>query len=85
MAEDDLEPLVTQCPNCDTSFRVSESQLQIAQGRVRCGACLGVFDGTAHLSQDGEELAHEDEAADVDALLEELDEISDHDNAQVSS
>ena len=56
MSEDNLEPLITQCPNCETRFRVTEAQLQVAHGRVRCGACLSVFDGTAHLSLDGEEL-----------------------------
>ena len=34
---------VTQCPQCDTSFRVTEAQLQIASGSVRCGSCLHVF------------------------------------------
>ena len=69
MSEDNLEPLVTQCPNCDTRFRVSESQLQIAAGRVRCGACLAVFEGTAHLLLDGEEMVSDKAPADVDALL----------------
>ena len=72
MSEDSLEPLVTQCPNCDTRFRVSESQLQTAAGRVRCGACLSVFDGTDHLILDAEDVAG-DAFADVDALLAELD------------
>lgn len=75
MSEDSLEPLVTQCPNCDTRFRVTESQLQVAAGRVRCGACLAVFEGTAHLSLDGETLNPGDDP-DVDALLEELDEVT---------
>ena len=30
MSEDDLEPLVTTCPNCGTRFKVTESQLQVA-------------------------------------------------------
>lgn len=34
---------VSQCPNCDTSFKVTESQLAAADGAVRCGACLEVF------------------------------------------
>ena len=72
MAED-LDPLVTQCPNCDTRFRVNETQLQAASGQVRCGACLSVFDGTAHLHLDGEPLSTMDGAADVDALLTEID------------
>lgn len=38
----------TRCPHCQTSFRVTEAQLGIAGGRVRCGACLGVFNATEH-------------------------------------
>lgn len=66
----DLEPLVTQCPNCDTRFRVNEQQLQAAQGKVRCGACLTVFDGTSYLLLDGELI--EGEGEDVDVLLSEI-------------
>ena len=32
------------CPACETRFRVTEAQLAVADGRVRCGACLTVFD-----------------------------------------
>lgn len=39
---------LTQCPHCDTVFQVSAEQLQVAQGRVRCGCCQGVFDALAH-------------------------------------
>ncbi|MFT7654904.1 MAG: putative Zn finger-like uncharacterized protein [Limisphaerales bacterium] len=67
---DDLEPLVTQCPNCDTRFRVNEQQLQAAHGQVRCGACLTVFEGTSYLLVDGELI--EGEGEDVDALLSEI-------------
>ncbi|MEM7219749.1 MAG: DUF3426 domain-containing protein [Pseudomonadota bacterium] len=41
--------LVTECPNCQTRFRVNKEQLDIANGRVRCGACLSVFDGESYL------------------------------------
>ena len=34
---------ITQCPHCHTSFRTSVSQLQSADGMVRCGACLRIF------------------------------------------
>jgi len=34
---------ITQCPYCQTTFRTSVSQLESAQGMVRCGACLKVF------------------------------------------
>lgn len=41
--------LVTRCPFCDTSFRVTEEQLAAASGSVRCGACLAVFSAPDHL------------------------------------
>lgn len=38
------EPLITECPGCHARFRVTEGQLKLAGGQVRCGACLQVFD-----------------------------------------
>lgn len=35
--------IVTQCPVCLTQFKVNEGQLNAANGQVRCGACLHVF------------------------------------------
>lgn len=35
--------LVTQCPHCQTRFRLSQEHLRAAAGNVRCGACLKVF------------------------------------------
>lgn len=37
------ELLVTQCPYCQTRFRLTPEQLNVAAGKVRCGACLEVF------------------------------------------
>jgi predicted Zn finger-like uncharacterized protein len=34
----------TQCPHCHTLFRITEAQLAMADGRVRCGFCKQVFD-----------------------------------------
>ncbi|MDP1930206.1 MAG: zinc-ribbon and DUF3426 domain-containing protein [Gammaproteobacteria bacterium] len=34
---------ITQCPHCMTCFRTSITQLQSAEGMVRCGACLKIF------------------------------------------
>ena len=34
----------TQCPHCRTLFRITESQLAMADGKVRCGFCKEVFD-----------------------------------------
>ena len=40
---------VTECPRCTTRFRVTDTQLSMAGGRVRCGACLSVFDARDRL------------------------------------
>jgi predicted Zn finger-like uncharacterized protein len=32
------------CPHCDATFNIDEAQLVAAQGMVRCGRCLEVFD-----------------------------------------
>ena len=37
--------MVTQCPGCATTFRVTSQQLQAQHGMVRCGRCATVFDG----------------------------------------
>ncbi len=39
---------ITQCPKCDTTFRITPSQLKVAKGAVRCGACLHVFRASDH-------------------------------------
>ena len=33
----------TECPHCNTVFRVSEAVLEQANGQVRCGHCLAIF------------------------------------------
>jgi len=74
MVDEDLEPLITRCPNCSTQFRVTENQLAAAGGRVRCGACLTVFEGTEHLILDEDATFTDGSEADaaLDALLDEL-------------
>ncbi|MCQ4271595.1 DUF3426 domain-containing protein [Pseudomonas kuykendallii] len=48
------DSFVTQCPHCSTRFRVKRSQLGIAQGAVRCGACMQVFNAAQQLQDAGE-------------------------------
>jgi predicted Zn finger-like uncharacterized protein len=43
------DSFVTQCPHCQTSFRVNHNQLSVARGVVRCGACLQVFNAAKQL------------------------------------
>lgn len=44
--------LKTRCPHCQRAFRVSTTQLEAANGMVRCGICLKAFDGREQLVVD---------------------------------
>ncbi|HHI91915.1 MAG TPA: DUF3426 domain-containing protein [Gammaproteobacteria bacterium] len=44
--------MFTQCPRCDAIFQLSASQLRAANGDVRCGQCLSVFNALDHLSEE---------------------------------
>ncbi len=35
--------MLTQCPACETTFRVTAEQLRVKGGRVRCGECQHAF------------------------------------------
>lgn len=42
--------MVTTCPACTTTFRVTPPQLSQSNGRVRCGRCTTVFDAFKSLA-----------------------------------
>jgi predicted Zn finger-like uncharacterized protein len=46
--------MLTRCPHCETTFRVSAATLRIAHGQVRCGRCHRRFDAISELVDDGE-------------------------------
>ena len=37
------ESMITRCPKCSTTFRVTEDVLKMAKGKVRCGQCFHIF------------------------------------------
>ena len=41
--------MLTQCPNCQTTFRVTSEILRVADGQVRCGRCQTQFDALDRL------------------------------------
>jgi predicted Zn finger-like uncharacterized protein len=43
-----MSEFVARCPTCETAFRVTPEQLEIANGMVRCGKCIGVFNALEH-------------------------------------
>ncbi len=72
---------VTQCPNCKTSFRVTEVQLNVANGMVRCGSCLHIFNAADHwlttpsTEQETENLAETTHLSDQEPDIEVSDEL----------
>ena len=45
--------LLTRCPECDTTFRVTDETLKKASGQVRCGRCASVFNAYSELQDAG--------------------------------
>jgi predicted Zn finger-like uncharacterized protein len=43
---------ITQCPECATRFRVTDEQLSVSEGMVRCGRCNAVFNAEEHFYSD---------------------------------
>jgi predicted Zn finger-like uncharacterized protein len=43
--------LVTTCPECETTFRISVGILEKAGGQVRCGRCAKIFDANVDLRE----------------------------------
>ncbi|MFT6732340.1 MAG: putative Zn finger-like uncharacterized protein [Polaribacter sp.] len=41
--------LYTRCPTCSTAFKVTNELLAIAAGKVRCGACLAIFQASDYM------------------------------------
>lgn len=71
----------TQCPHCDTTFRVTEAQLQAADGFVRCGICNQVFNTVEVTGQHPTSLA--DDTAIKDVSAEAAAEITPHSSSLV--
>ena len=44
--------MLTRCPSCATTFRISPEQLKARQGRVRCGKCRNVFNALETLVEE---------------------------------
>jgi predicted Zn finger-like uncharacterized protein len=43
--------MLTQCPQCETFFRLTAPQLRAARGMVRCGECDQLFNALDHLHE----------------------------------
>jgi predicted Zn finger-like uncharacterized protein len=43
--------MLTRCPSCATTFRITPEQIKAKQGRVRCGQCQTVFNAIETLAE----------------------------------
>jgi predicted Zn finger-like uncharacterized protein len=41
--------MLTRCPGCSTTFRLTPEQVKARHGQVRCGRCQHIFDAIEHL------------------------------------
>lgn len=44
---------ITQCPHCNTRFRIHQEQLEARRGLVCCGRCQHAFNARAHMLPEG--------------------------------
>jgi predicted Zn finger-like uncharacterized protein len=65
----------TQCPQCQTTFRVSAAMLKAAQGRVRCGRCEMVFDALTFLMEQHKAQDADESEIDLDADDDDTDDV----------
>jgi predicted Zn finger-like uncharacterized protein len=47
--------MLTQCPSCQTTFRVTSEILRVAHGQVRCGRCQTQFDALERLIEEADD------------------------------
>ena len=79
---------VTNCPNCQTQFIVTDEQLNQHSGKVRCGHCLHVFDAKEELvdvnATDAEVVDDTDLANVSDETQAQASHVEEHENPQIS-
>tara|TARA_R110001592_G_scaffold127070_2_gene338604 strand:- start:731 stop:1954 length:1224 start_codon:yes stop_codon:yes gene_type:complete len=78
---------LTQCPHCKASFKVSEEQINAANGKVRCGACLNIFDAIAYQisSQENAKLDGRNTKENIDTSILDDDLSFDFDDTDLES
>jgi len=73
--------MFTQCPDCQTTFRVTVQVLQLAGGRVRCGGCGIAFNALEYMSEEDKRKAETEAIKESTSdqnrqLLETLDKLA---------
>ncbi|MFI4891008.1 MAG: DUF3426 domain-containing protein [Steroidobacterales bacterium] len=64
--------MFTQCPQCETVFRLSADVLGAAGGQVRCGRCGEVFDSLQRLAEEPRMFAIGESTLELEARAEHI-------------
>jgi predicted Zn finger-like uncharacterized protein len=62
----------TQCPKCETVFKLSAEVLRAAGGQVRCGRCGEVFNALARLAEDASAFPASESPLDMENRVDEI-------------
>lgn len=54
-----MAPSSVTCPNCQTTFRITNAQLKATNGSMRCGSCLQIFNAMDQVEQPKKEESKE--------------------------
>jgi predicted Zn finger-like uncharacterized protein len=65
--------MITRCPECATAFRITYEQIEVREGRVRCGHCGEVFDALAAMESVDQDARDELHSGEPDAPALERD------------
>jgi len=68
----DRPSVFTQCPQCETVFRLSADALGAAGGQVRCGRCGEVFDALKRLAEEPRMFAIGESTLELEARAEQI-------------
>jgi len=72
----------TYCPHCSTHFRITEEQIDAAEGHVRCGVCneiFNIYEAVEAQSLENEQQALLNDSNDTISVDEQLSDISESD------
>ena len=75
--------MFTQCPKCETVFRLSAEVLRSAGGQVRCGRCGDVFNALARLAEEPDVFEPGESPLDLEARADHILESAPEDPAAV--
>ena len=64
--------MFTQCPKCETVFKLSAEVLRAAGGQVRCGRCGEIFNALARLAEDASAFPAGESPLEMEARADEI-------------